>query len=142
MSDAIAAYGTLLKRGDGGSPETFTTIAEVKSISGPNMSSDVIDVTTHSSAAAGAWREKIASLIDPGELSFDINLIPASSGHISLRTDFVNRTKRNFKIQFPDVGLTTWSVEGIVTGFECEAPTDDVLAASITITITKAPVFA
>lgn len=141
MSDALAAYGTLLKRGDGGSPETFTTIAEVKSISGPNMSSDVIDVTTHSSAASGAWREKIASLIDPGELSFDINLIPAGAGHISLRTDFVNRTKRNFKIQFPDVGNTTWTVEGIVTSFEVEAPTDDVLSASITITITKAPTF-
>ncbi|MCS6297164.1 MAG: outer capsid protein Hoc [Nitrospira sp.] len=141
MSDAIAAYGTLLKRGDGNTPETFTNIAEVKSISGPNMSSDVIDVTTHSSAAAGAWREKIASLIDPGELSFDINFIPDAAGHIALRTDFVNRTKRNFKIQFPNIAATTWTIEGIVTGFECEAPTDDVLAASITITITKAPTF-
>lgn len=141
MSDAIAAYGTLLKRGNGAGPEVFSTIAEVKSISGPNMSSDVIDVTTHSSAAAGAWREKIASLIDPGELSFDINFIPAAQGHIDLRTDFVNRTKRNFQLQFPDAGPTIWSIEGIVTSFEIEAPTDDVLSASITITITKAPTF-
>jgi predicted secreted protein len=141
MSNAVAAYGTLIKRGDGGAPEVFTTIAEVKSISGPNMSSDVIDVTTHSSASSGPWREKIASLIDPGELSFDINLIPADTAHINLRNDFVNRTKRNFKIVFPDVGATTWTIEGIITSYEVEAPTDDVLSASITITITKAPTF-
>lgn len=140
MSDALAAYGTLIKR-ETTTPGTFATIAEVKSISGPNMSSDVIDVTTHSSAASGAWREKIASLIDAGELSFDINFIPSAQGHKDLRTDFTSRVKRNFQIVFPDAGPTTWDIQGIVTSFEMEAPTDDVLSASITITITAAPDF-
>ena len=142
MSNAIAAYGTLLQVGDGAGPEVFTTIAEVKSISGPSFSSEVIDVTTHSSAAAGAWREKIASLIDPGELSFDINLVPTDTQHVALRTDMVNRTKRNFKIVFPDSGTTTWQIAGFVTGFEVNAETDGVLEASLTLTLTDPPNFA
>jgi hypothetical protein len=30
-TQALSAYGTLLKRGDGGAPETFTTVPEVQS---------------------------------------------------------------------------------------------------------------
>lgn len=138
-SGAIPAYGTLLKRDDG--TGTFTTIAEVKSMDGPSMECDVIDVTTHSSAAAGAWREKIASLLNPGEVSFSINLIPASSGHKTLIADFVGRTKRNFKFVFPDVGVTEWAFSGFVTKFGAKAETDGVLEVDLTVTLTGAPGF-
>lgn len=142
MSQALAAYGVLLKRGDGGTPtETFTTIAEVKSISGPSMSADVIDVTTHSSAAIGAGREKIASLIDWGEVSFDLNFIPTNTQHKQLLADLNARGKHNWKIVFPDAGPTEWAFEGIVTNFEMDMPVDDVLGASLTITITTKPTF-
>lgn len=140
MSLAIAAYGSALKRGDGGSPETFTTVAECKSMDW-EISSDVIDVTTHSSAAAGAFREKISSLIDAGEISFDINLVPDLAAHVALRTDLTSRVARNWKIVFPNPALTTWSFTGVVTTFGIGMPTDDVLSASITITLTAAPTF-
>ena len=55
MSNAVSSYGTLLKIGDGGGTEVFTPLAEVKSIEGPDMETDIIDVTTHSSAGAGAF---------------------------------------------------------------------------------------
>jgi len=142
MSQALAAYGVLLKRGDGATPtETFATIAEVKSISGPSMSTDVLDVTTHSSAVSGAGREKIASLIDWGEISFDLNFIPTNSQHKQLLADLQARGKHNWKLVFPDVGATEWAFEGIVTSFENDMPVDDVLGASITITITTKPTF-
>jgi len=35
MTDATAAYGTLLKRGDGAVSEAFSAVAEVTKISGP-----------------------------------------------------------------------------------------------------------
>lgn len=140
---AISGKGTLLKIGDGGGPEVFTTVAEVKSIGGPSFSSDTNDVTSHDSP--GAYREFIASLIDPGDLSFDINFVPTAATHnasTGLLRDFQNRIRRNFKLVFPDTAATTWSFQGIVTGFQLNAPTDDVLSASVTIKITGQPTLA
>lgn len=140
-SAAIPAYGTLLKRETSFGSTVFVTVAEVKSISGPSLKGDVIDVTTHSSAASGAWREKISSLLDPGELSFALNMVPASAGFKSLLTDFTSRTKTNYKIVFPDVGLTEWAVTGYTTQFGAKAEVDGVLEADLTITLTGAPTF-
>ena len=140
-SAAIPAYGTLLKRETSFGSGTFVTVAEVKSMSGPTMKGDVIDVTTHSSAASGAWREKIASLLDPGEVSFSINLVPASAGHKALLTDFTGRVKTNYKFVFPDPGLTEWAFTGYTTQFSAKAETDGVLEADMTVTLTGAPTF-
>ncbi|WP_447979084.1 phage tail tube protein [Candidatus Nitrospira bockiana] len=139
-SNAIAAYGTLLKRGDGGSPESFTTVGEVKSISGPSTEVDSIDVTTHSSAAAGAYREFIPSLIDPGTVEFDLNYVPSDVTIHGMRNDMVNRTKRNFQVVLPG-GIQTISFAGYVMSFPLEFPTDDVAQASVTIKITGAVTF-
>ena len=110
---AISGYGTLLKIGDGGSPETFTTIGEVRSISGPSMETDEIDVTTHSSAAAGAFREFILGLIDAGSVEFDINYVPGDATHISLRTSFLARSLKNYQCVLPGA-VQTISFAGYV----------------------------
>jgi len=140
-SAAIPAYGTLLKRETSFGSTVFVTVAEVKSMNGPSMKGDIIDVTTHSSAAAGAWREKISSLLDPGEIGFALNLVPASSGHKALLSDFTGRVKTNFKFVFPDVGLTEWAFTGYLTQFNAKAETDGVLEADVTVTLTGAPTF-
>lgn len=140
MTSAIGAYGTLLKIGDGGGPETFTTVAEVVNISAPSLALDTIDVTNHSSTAA--WREFVAGLLDAGEVTFDINYIPTAATHNAtngLIRDLKNRTKRNFKLVFPDSGSTTWDFSAYVTGFEPDAPVDDKLAASVTLKLTGQP---
>jgi hypothetical protein len=140
-SAAIAAYGTLLKRETSFGSTTFVTVAEVKSMDGPSMKGDVIDVTTHSSAASGAWREKISSLLDPGEVSFSINLVPASAGHKALLADFTGRVKTNYKFVFPDGGSTEWAFTGYTTQFGAKAEVDGVLEADMTVTLTGAPTF-
>jgi len=139
----ISAFGTLLKIGDGGDPETFTTIAEVSSISGPGLSLDTIDVTHHSSTAG--WREFVGGLLDAGEVSFDINYTPTDATHdasTGLIKDMVDRTVRNFQLVFPDTGNTTWSFSALVTGFEPSEPIDDKLAASVTLKLTGQPTLA
>ena len=142
VSGAISAYGTLLKRETFFGSGVFVTVAEVKSMTGPGMKCDVLDVTTHSSAAAGAWREKRPSLLDPGEVSFPINLIPGSSGHKSLISDFTGRTLTNYQIVFPDPGLTTWQFPNcFTTQFSAKAEVDGVLEAEITLTLSGAPTF-
>ena len=140
-SGAIPAYGTLIQRETFFGSGVFVTVAEVKSINGPTMKSDVIDVTTHSSAASGASREKISSLIDPGEVSFSINLIPSSAGHKSLIADFTGRVKTNYRQVFPDGGGTIWGWVGFLTQFGTKAEVDGVLEADITYTLTGLPTF-
>lgn len=141
MSNAISAYGTLLKRGDGGSPETFSTIAEVRSISGPSMETDEAEVTTHSSAAAGAYREFILTLIDAGSIEFEINYVPSDATHIGVRNDFLNRTKRNYQIVLPG-NVQTISFTGYVKSMPLEFPVDDAIKAKVSIRCTGAPTFA
>jgi Lambda phage tail tube protein, TTP len=50
MSLGIAAYSTVLSRGDGGGTEVFTAIAEVTKIETPALKGDAPDVTAHSDA--------------------------------------------------------------------------------------------
>lgn len=145
MTSAVAAFGTLLKIGDGATPvEAFTTIAEVKGISGPSLSAETADVTTHSSA--NYWREFLSTVLDPGEVSFSVNFIPTGATHRDaaggLLNDMKNRTKRNFKVVFSDTGATTWSFSGFVTEFEPEADLEEALQADVTIKLTGAPTLA
>ena len=143
MSDAISAFGTLLKIGDGGDPESFTTIAEVKDISGPSLSLATEEITNHSSP--GGWREFIGTLLDAGEVTFDINFIPTHSTHnasTGLIADMVNKVKRNFQLVFPDAGNTTWNFTALITGFELSEPVEGTLSASVTLRITGQPTLA
>ena len=137
---AISSYGTLLKIGDGGGPEVFTTIAEVMDIAGPSMSLGTHDVTNHSST--GAWKEVIPGLLEPGEVTFPIAFLPTNATHsqsAGLLKDMKNRTKRNFQVVFTNVGLTTWTFAAYVTGFETSMPVDGLFGADVTLKITGQP---
>jgi len=140
---AISAFGTLLKIGDGATPENFTTIAEVTNIGGPALSLDPIEITSHSST--GGWKEFIGGLLDAGEVSFDINYEPTEATHdasTGLIADMVARTLRNFQLVFPDAGSTTWSFAALVTSFEPSEPVGDKLAAGVTLKVTGQPTLA
>ncbi|MCL5995493.1 MAG: phage tail tube protein [Chloroflexi bacterium] len=140
----IAAFGTLLKIGDGGTPtETFTTVAEVTDIGGPELSLETIDFTHHSSP--GGWRQFLPGLKDGGEISFSINFIPtnATQGHATgVLGDLDDRTQRNFQLVFPDAGSTTWTFPALVTKFAPKAPIDDKLSADITLKVAGQPTLA
>lgn len=140
MSVAQPAINTLVKRGDGGSPETFTTTALVSSIQGLSLSAMVQDVTTHSNGTP--WREKITTLLDAGELKFDLLFVPTDPTHSAsagLLSDMLARVKRNFKLVFPDPGATTWDFAAYVSKFDMQDPVDNVLKASVTLSATGQP---
>lgn len=143
---ALSSFGTLLKIGNGGSPtETFTTIAEVRDISGPAFAVGTEDVTNHDSSG---WREHIPTIIEAGQVTFDINFKgDATQGFAtgSLYDDMVDKTKRNFQIVLPSgVGATNdiGAFAAYVTGFELSAPVEGVLSASVTLQITGAVTWA
>lgn len=143
VTGALAGFGTSFKVGDGATPESFTTVAEVTDIKGPKLALNTYESTSHDST--DGWREYVPGLLEAGEVGIDLSFIPtnATQGYSTgLIKDQVNRTKRNFKVVFPDVGGTTWSFSGYVTGFEVNAPVDDLLTASVTIQITGKPTLA
>jgi predicted secreted protein len=138
-STAVRSFGTFLKIGDGASPtEVFTTIAEVRDISGPSIAVGTEEVTSHDS---GGWREHIPTIIEGGEVSFDLNFnAQATQGFSSgsLYDDMVDRTLRNFQIVLPTSTAKTGAFKAYVTGFELSAPVEGVLTASLTLMISGA----
>lgn len=142
-TSGIKSFGTYLKLGDGGATEAFTTIAEVKDISGPSLSLATAEATSHGST--GGWREFVGTLLDGGEITFDVNFVPTGATHSytsGLIEDMINRTLRNFQLVFPDTGSTTWAFAALVTGVAPSAPVEGILGASISLKISGQPTLA
>lgn len=143
MSLAVSGFGTLVKREVPVGSGTYVAIAEVKSINGPNLSTDTIDVTHM--ASPGGYREFIASFKDGGEVTFELNFLPqdgtqdASTGLIA---DFNARLVRSYQIAFPDPGNSTATFSGLITGFSVTEQMDQVLGANCTIKVSGAIVWA
>jgi len=139
MSQAMIGWGTYLKRGNGATPEVFTAIAELLTVTPPSNASDEVEVTHL--VSAGKRKEFIQGLIDSGECAFTANFIPTSgtqdwdTGLISLQAagDVVN-----WRIECYEDDLTTLSFYVAFAGFvktsnlnEISAGATKVLAGSI-----------
>lgn len=141
MANGIVAFGTLLKRGDGASPEAFTTVAEITNISGIGFSRDTADMTHHTSP--GKWEEVKQTIKRWKEIQFEFNYIPGNATHnnaTGLLGAFNSDTIGNWQIVFPDA--TTWTVTAFVSDIEIEAPHDDKLAGSAVLRPTGQPTLA
>lgn len=140
---AVAAINTFIQLGNGSSPEVYATLANVSSITGPGLSANVVDVTSHSSSTP--WREKITTLLDAGDVTFDLFFVPNDTGHKALLTLFTSRgsgVPSPFALSFPTTpSRTVWTFDGWVSKFSTSEPVDNVIKASLTITITGAPSF-
>lgn len=112
-------------------------VAELTNITGPSISVDPIDVTSHDTA--DKFREFVAGLKDGGEISVEGNLVSASQGNV-IMDNIVSGTVVAVVVTFPS-GIT-FTAQGFATGFEPGAPHDDKLSFSATIKITGKPVLA
>ena len=123
--------------------ETLGPVAQVVNLSGPGLSLDTEDVTTHDSA--NAWEELVATIIRTGELSLDIVYDPAHADH-DASTGFPGlleaRTVVGFNITFPDTAGTVWSFAAVVNGFEPGAAHDGALTAAVKLKLTGEPILA
>lgn len=136
-SGTITARTVTPTAGGTDSTEAFTSIAEVQSISGPNMQSSVIDITHMESP--NNTREFLPTLIDPGELSFAVNYLPAATTHINLKADLLARTKRNWRLTYTNSAGTTIGFAGYVVQLGPQAEIESQLKANISIKLTSFP---
>lgn len=134
------AFGTTLRLG-GTTASTGTAIAQVTNISGPGLSADTIDVTSHDSTTG--YRQFLQGLKDGGEVTLDINYDPTGATHKNtsggLLYEFEQGTQNNYALVFSDSSTTVWVLPAIVTGFEPSAPMDNKLSASVTLKISGKP---
>lgn len=115
----------------------FTTVAQVRNLSGEGFEVDVIDVSTHDQA--NAVREKIAGMIEGGDIVVDLVFDHEDASQMAARTDLVNRkANRSFKILFP--GMTDpFRFSGSVSKWGPSRPIDGYDAVQFTITPSGAP---
>lgn len=133
------AKGTQVKLGNAASPSSYSTIGQVRSIDGPTVKPNIVDITTHDTS--GYWRKKLAVLIDPGEMTFDVNLDTADATHAfttGLWNLMTNLTKRGYQVIFPNSAGTLTLAGAYVSSHAFSAPVDNVLGAKIGLALTDA----
>jgi len=134
-SDALKSQGMTFARGDADSPEVFTAIAEITSISGPGGTAAEIDQSDLDSTA----KEVRPGLPDNGNVTLGLAYIPKNTGHNQLRLDRENQTLHNFRITFTDASpATTWTFAGYVMGLEINNEVDEITRGTVTIRVNGA----
>lgn len=123
------AYGTELYKGTG----TGTAYVQVISISGPDITLDVSDVTTMDSMSA--WEEVVATILRSGTIDMEIVYDPADATHKNagdgLLADLIARTAIPITLIFSDAATTEWTGSAFVVGFTPSAAHDGPLTASV-----------
>lgn len=114
------------------SPEVYTEIAQVVSISGPDGSASEIDVTALDSTA----KEFLMGLPDEGNVTFEVIHDPSDTQHDQLRTARAAQTESHFSIRLSDSPQTQYNFNGYIVGFAMSLGTDDAVKASYTVRIT------
>lgn len=115
----------------------LTQLGEITGISMPNPQTAEVEATHFGSP--DRRREYISGLIDDGEGTFEMNLVPGSATDALIRGAQASGLTKAYKIVIPDGG-GTWEVEGdcIVRGYERNIPIDDRMTAILTVRFTGA----
>ena len=134
----VFAKGTQLMVGDGVTPtEGFDLIEGVRSITGPAMSAESIDIT--SMDTPGGFRDHMQGLKDWGALSFELLWDPSNAQHQQLFDDYVSGEIRHYKLIYPDPAATTLSFSGYVGNNPTTAAFDQALTKNCEIVIQANP---
>lgn len=108
MSDAITGGPGWVLAHNG------TTVAEVRDFSGVEQTADTDDVTNQSSP--DFYREKITTLLDGGDFTFDCNYVPGDGSQLALLTALKARGLESFTLTAPG-GTGSFAFDARVTKF-------------------------
>jgi hypothetical protein len=125
---------TVLKRGDGASPEQFSTVPQITSIDPVGFQRSLIDVTNLSSSQ----REYKLALKDGQEINVELQYDPGEATHTGFRDDNENGTARNIQIVFPTSPEETWTGAVLVMNWTIGAQIDNVIPLRLTLKPTGA----
>lgn len=132
MTDAKSGWGGEFHLDNG---TALTELVEVVSFTLPNSTTETLDATHLKSP--GRKREKIAGLIDDGDIQIVVNYIPGGATDVLVRAAKAAGDARDFMAVIPRE-TANWEIEGagIVTGWDRgEIVADGVMRGTITLTI-------
>lgn len=137
MTAARIGSGSEFHLHNGLTPGALVEIAEIISVTPPNPQTDDVDATHMGSP--NRRREYIAGLIEDGEGTFEMNLVPGSATDQLLVGALQAGNARGYKIVLP-TATGTWEITGtcIVKGYERTVPIDDRMTATLTVRFTGA----
>lgn len=135
MANRYAGLGTILSRGNGATPEVFTAVPQVTALDGPKMDSNLIDATT----LEDTFEQFVQGVNKPGMVTFDLVWDPQNAQHKGIENDYVNKTRRNWTITWPDAGSTVNTFTAFVKSFGNKAGPKATLSIAVELQMTGAP---
>jgi TP901-1 family phage major tail protein len=117
----------LIKIGNGGDPETFTTVAGLRATT-LAFNAQTVDITNADSA--DAWRELLDAGVKSATLSGNGVFKDAASDE-ALRAAFFNQTLPNFQIVIPNFGTVTGPFK--ITSLQYDGPYDGEVKISLSL---------
>ncbi|GMV06718.1 MAG: hypothetical protein AMXMBFR53_29930 [Gemmatimonadota bacterium] len=134
------AHGTLLKMSDMAGTPTFTTIAQIIRVAGPNMTRGTTEAVDHDSTTAKDFLPD--ALYDGGEVTFVIHYDPPAATHnaaAGLKKALKDGDIRDFQLIYPDPGAAQDAFSAYVTAFGGEAESNNgKLMANVTLKVSGA----
>lgn len=129
-------FGALFEYDSGGA--VYVPLVNVTKMRPFSKKADVIDVSSLGSASE--TREKLAGMLDEGQVQFDCNYDPTAASHIWMKAN-VGGANMNFRLTMPS------GVKAVITGFiqqvSPEIPFDNKMTCSTVVEISgPVPVFA
>jgi predicted secreted protein len=137
-SGPFIGLGTQLQYGNGCSPETFTTVALLKTVQKSGAKAGTEDVTTMDNI--DGKQRFIGTLIDEGEYSLAGIFSANDTTQAELESIFQSRLANDFKIVLPPFGtyatsLGNWAFSAIITGIDIELQHDKASTISIKLKV-------
>jgi TP901-1 family phage major tail protein len=126
----------LIKIGDGGDPEVFTTVAGLRATT-LAFNAQSIDVTN--SDSADMWRELLAAGVKQATISGS-GVFKDAASDAAIRTAFFNQTLANWQIVIPSFGTVSGPFK--LTSLQYDGPYDGELKLSMTLASAGALSFA
>lgn len=113
-----------------GSVAKFNTIGQVTALGNAGSTRDMIDA----SAYGDSWKDYVTGQSDGADVSVDLALDPADTGHIALKTAYDAGTKTTFGMKHLASAFDT-AFPAIVTSFERGGALGGLLQCSATLKI-------
>ena len=137
-SSAVPVQGLLIQMGNGSSPETFVTVANISKMTEP-FKAKVVDVTN----VSNIWMQQIPTTLSIGDLALDLFWVmedPTLNNSINgLRYAFANKILKDVQIIYPDGNMSTDAFKAYVTQYSVTGAVNGVFTASIILSGTGTP---
>jgi hypothetical protein len=140
----LFAKGASLWKGNAASPEVFSKIGKVKSITGPGFSVKFVDGTTHDTTSN--FDEPVAVQCSAGDITFAVNYDPADptlAPATGLYEQMQALARGHFQMRFPasDSLHTRMNFTAFVASHPMAFPVDNLIEATIALKIDGAIVW-